>query len=215
MNKKKLLFLLPVACILLFISLYILASLQYPGGSQADIHSKGFSWKNNYWCNLLNEKAINGEVNDARPYAMIGMAILCAGLIIFWWMFSITVVKNTWWKRLIPAAGTLAMTGAFFSFTSMHDVVINLASVSGLIALTGTLVGLYKQHWNLLFRWGLLNIFLVLLNNLFYYTPSLISYLPVIQKISFGVFLIWFSAISYRLYGTSIRRDQQLSGLKS
>ncbi|MBL0334342.1 MAG: hypothetical protein IPP73_03145 [Chitinophagaceae bacterium] len=215
MNKKSLHFLLPVACILLFIALYIIATFHYPGGSQADIHSPGFSWKNNYWCNLLNEKAINGETNNARPYALVGMSILCVGLILFWWMFSAAVVKNKWWKKLIPATGTLAMTGAFFSFTSLHDLVINLASACGLIALTGTLAGLYKQQWHLLFRWGLLNIFLVLLNNLFYYTPSLISYLPVIQKISFGVFLLWFSMISIRLLNTLPRRDQQLSGRKS
>lgn len=215
MSPKKPVYLVPVTCILLFAGLYLLATFHYPGGSQADSHSPGFSWKNNYWCNLLNEKAINGEVNNARPYAMVGMAILCTGLIMFWWMFSISVVKNKWWKRIIPAAGTLAMTGAFFSFTSLHDMVINMASACGLVALTGTLVGLYKQQWHLLFRWGLLNIFLVLLNNLFYYTPSLISYLPVIQKISFGVFLFWFSAISFRLYTFSFRQDQQISSGKS
>lgn len=215
MNKKYIPFLLPVAFILLFIALYIIATFHYPGGSQADIHSNGFSWKNNYWCNLLNENAINGELNNARPYAMVGMVNLCIGLIIFWWMFSIFFVKNKWWKKLIPAAGTLAMTGAFFSFTSFHDIVINFASACGLVALTGTLVGLYKQQWHLLFRWGLLNIILVLLNNLFYYSPSLISYLPVIQKISFGVFLIWFSAISFRLYNSTFRQNQLISSGKS
>jgi len=36
------------------------------------------------------------------------------------------------------------------------------------------------------------------LNNLFYYNPELIRYLPLVQKISFAAFLIWFFLISMK-----------------
>lgn len=203
MQVKKHLLLLPAACILLFIILYIVATFHYPGGSQADIHSIGFSWKNNYWCNLLNENAINGEVNPARAWAMSGMAILCAGLIIFWIQFACFYVKNKYWKAVIPVSGTLAMIGGYFSYTNLHDVIINFASACGLIALAGTMVAIYSLRWRTLFRWGLLNMLLVLINNVFYYNPSLIQYLPVIQKITFLIFLLWFIFFSWRMYGFS------------
>jgi hypothetical protein len=57
-NRKILL--LPPVGILIFILLYIVAAFFYPGGSEFDTHSDGFSWKHNYWCNLLNELAIKG-----------------------------------------------------------------------------------------------------------------------------------------------------------
>ncbi len=55
----------------------------YPGGSQVDVNSKGFSWINNYWCNLLNENAISGQHNPGRPIALTGMAVLCFSLSFF------------------------------------------------------------------------------------------------------------------------------------
>ncbi|HEV7621655.1 MAG TPA: hypothetical protein VGO09_07980, partial [Flavisolibacter sp.] len=62
-NKiTNLIILSPVFGSFAFIILYIIATIYYPGGSQANNVSKGFSWVHNYWCNLLNEKAINGAL---------------------------------------------------------------------------------------------------------------------------------------------------------
>src|SRR3954449_6164304 len=62
--------LLPLFGIILFLLLYFIATLYYPGGAQFDKTTKGFSWTQNYWCNLLNENAINGLPNPARPIAI-------------------------------------------------------------------------------------------------------------------------------------------------
>lgn len=82
-RKKWVLVIIPFTGILLFILLYLLAALLYPGGSQVNSNSKGFSWLNNYWCNLLNYKAINGEYNAGRNAANFGMFILAATLSVF------------------------------------------------------------------------------------------------------------------------------------
>ena len=198
---KNLLVLIPVFGITVFVVLYIFATLQYPGGSQVDKTSVGFSWVNNYWCNLLNETAINGQLNPAKPVAMAGMFVLCLTLIFFWFLFPKRININRILRLVIQISGTLAMTIAFLLFSNInHDVITNLASIFGLIATIGVYIGLYKARWLGLFTFGLLNILLVVANNYVYYTKGLIIYLPVIQKISFAAFLSWICCIDINLF---------------
>ena len=166
---------MPIVGTLLFVILYFISTLYYPGGSQIDKNSRGFSWTNNYWCNLLNETAMNGQVNPAKPIALTGMFVLCLTLSFFWFIFprQITISKNL--RLAIQVSGILAMTIAFFLFTNLnHDLVTNLASSFGAIAIIGTLIGLYKNKLFGLFRFGILNILLVGLNNLCYYNNELL-----------------------------------------
>ncbi len=200
-KTNNILVLTPIFGTLIFVVLYVIATLLYPGGSQVNKNSVGFSWTNNYWCNLLNENAINGQPNPAKPVAMTGMFVLCLTLTFFWFLFPKHIHLNKKLKLVIQISGTLAMTIAFFLFTnSNHDLVTNLASMFGLIATVGTFVGLYKTKWFGLFAFGLFNILLVGLNNYVYYTKGLIVYLPVIQKITFAAFLIWICCIDLNLY---------------
>jgi len=201
-NKyKSILILTPIFGAILFIVLYIVAAFFYPGGSQADKHSVGFSLVNNYWCNLLGENAQNGQPNSAKPVAMMGLFVLCITLSLFWILFSWHTNISKKLKLSIPVAGLLSMSTAFLLFTGLdHDSITNLASAFGLIATIGTLLGLYQVKWFNLFAFGLMNILLVVLNNYVYYSKGMIVYLPVIQKISFAVFLIWICCICIKLY---------------
>ncbi len=200
-RTKSILVLMPILGVLLFVVLYIVATFLYPGGSQVDQISIGFSWANNYWCNLLNERAINGQLNPAQPVALTAMFILCLTLTCFWILFPKQMNLDRKLRLTIQVSGTLAMTVAFFLFTHInHDLITNLASSFGAIATIGTFVGLYKKKWTGLFRFGLCNILLVVLNNLCYYNKAWIVYLPVIQKISFATFLIWICCINIHLY---------------
>jgi hypothetical protein len=203
-KQKSIWVLTPIFGVFLFVVLYIIATLFYPGGSQVDKNSIGFSWTNNYWCNLLNQNAINGQHNPAKPIAMIGMFVLCVTLTFFWFLFPKHINLDKKLKLLIQISGTLAMTIAFFLFTSFdHDLVINLASSFGIFATVGIFIGLYKTKWYGLFAFGLVNILLVALNNYVYYNNGLINYLPIIQKISFATFLVWVCSIDINLYRMS------------
>lgn len=200
-REKRIIVLIPIAGIIIFVLLYFIATILYPGGSQIDKDSIGFSWSNNYWCNLLNEYAINGQLNPARPVAMAGMFVLCITLMFFWFLFPRQMNVGKKLKLLIQVSGAMTMTIAFFLFSGInHDLVTNLASFFGLIATVGTFIGLYKVRWFGLFIFGLVNILLVGLNNYVYYTKGLIVYLPMIQKISFAAFLLWFFGICIQLY---------------
>lgn len=190
----------PLTGIPLFLVLYVWASCYYPGGSQADAHSLGFSWVNNYWCNLLNSTAINGQPNPAKPIALAAMLILCISLAVFWISFSKIVLTGQGLKLFTMTSGITAMSTAVLLTTSLnHDMVTNLSSLLGLCAVAGTLIGLFRWKWLNLFWFGSVNLLLVLLNNLLYYSPSLIHHLPLVQKISFAFFLAWFFLISWRL----------------
>jgi hypothetical protein len=200
-KQKTILLLTPIFGTIIFVILYVVATVFYPGGSQVDKNSIGFSWTNNYWCNLLSENAINGQHNPAKPIAITGMFVLCLTLIFFWVLFPRYLYIGKTTKLVIQISGTIAMIIAFFLFTNInHHLIINLAAVFGFAATVGTFIGLYKTKWYGLFVFGLLNILLVILNNYVYYNKALIIYLPIIQKISFATFLAWVCSINISLY---------------
>ena len=185
--------------IVLFFCLYFIAVLNYPGGSQANAYSTGFSWRDNYWCNLLDKNAINGTLNGARPYALAAMMVLCITLAFFWFWFPVFAGMGKSPIQIIRATGIAAMGTAFFLFTGPHDLIINAASLFGLVSVLGTLYGLFQLKWISLLRMGIFNLLMVVINNICYYNKSLLIYLPAIQKITFLFFLLWISLISLSL----------------
>ncbi|MEO6283182.1 MAG: hypothetical protein ABIN80_23905 [Dyadobacter sp.] len=52
-----------------------MATLRYPGGSQVDINSVGYDWKNNYISNLFGEKSFNGTKSGSRFWAMNAISL--------------------------------------------------------------------------------------------------------------------------------------------
>lgn len=194
----------PVAGILLFIILYIIAAFLYPGGSDADKTATGFSWQNNYWCELLASYAQNGEPNTARPVAILAMTVLATSLIIFWNNIAGLFVYRKSGSRVAQYCGTGSMLVLPFLFTGLHDPVINISALLGCIAIIALLLSLYKQKMYLLFFIGVLCLLLCGINNYVYYSKDLLHYLPVIQKISFFIFLLWFILLSVKLYRKKI-----------
>ncbi|MCW3075180.1 MAG: hypothetical protein JWP69_2249 [Flaviaesturariibacter sp.] len=190
--------LLPLLGCGLFMVLYFIATQYYPGGNYLNKSSGGFSWSQNYWCNLLSDTAINGRHNAAQPIAFAAMGVLSLTLVIFWFTFPVRADLRRGTRRLIQASGFLAMTIGAFLFTGLHDTIINVAGGFGLIALAGTLIGLKKLGWTRLLYMGLLVLVLIGLNNLLYYGNNLMYYLPVVQKITFLYFLLWICLINLR-----------------
>jgi hypothetical protein len=206
-NKSKTTWvLIPLFGSLLFILFYILAAYLYPGGSETDKTSVGFSWTNNYWCNLLHENAINGQPNSAKPVAITGMLILCLALSAFWLVFPTHLNTKKYFRLTIQISGIGAMVSSFFLLTNInHDLIVNIASCLGLIAIIGTLACLYQTKWYGLFVFGLFNILLVGLNNYLYNTEGMMIYLPVVQKISFLSFIVWICFINMNLYQRAVK----------
>lgn len=202
-SRRKFFTLIPSVGIVIYVVLYFIATLLYAGGSQLNKNSVGFSWLNNYWCNLLNLQAINGQINAARPVAIAAMVVLCFSLILFWYIFPQYAGLKKMGTHIIQFSGAAAMITALFLLSGFHDAAINIASLFGLIAITGTFVGLHKLKWKKLFWMGMLIPFLVAINNIFYYDSDLIKWLPLVQKITFLFVLAWVGLTDYKIYKTS------------
>jgi hypothetical protein len=199
-KPKSIWILTPVIGSILFIILYIIAAFLYPGGSGTDKTTIGYSWTDNYWCNLLNEKAINGQINEARPIAITAMIILGTTLSTFWILFPALTQLKKYHRLLIQIAGTVGMIASFLLLTRIdHDIAINTSSAFGLIAMLGTMIALYQLKWKGLFSLGVFDLLLIALNNYLYHTEQM-TYLPLVQKFSFLSFLVWFCLIDLKLY---------------
>lgn len=200
MHTRRIILLIPVFGIFIFIILYLIAALYYPGGSQIDEKSLGFSWTNNYWCNLMDKKAINGSENQSRPFALAGMLVLIVSLSGFFYIVPYYSDIKDHLKRMISFSGIASMVSVLFLEVGSHDFILNIAGVFGFVAFGGIVFIMLKMKWYGLAIIGLFNLFLVAINNLLYYNPYWILYLPFVQKITFLCFLIWISSICLKVY---------------
>lgn len=172
------------------------AAYLYPGGSQQDIASKGFSMQHNYLCNLSDKKAVDGVNNPGRYFAIAGMFVLCCGLAHFFFKFS-KKLPTAAFRNIVAVSGIISMFFAFLAFTPYHDVVITIASSFSLLAIFTILVALYKSRLNALFFFGICCLLISYFTNYIYYTKQFLELLPVMQKLSFAVIAIWFLALEY------------------
>lgn len=186
---------IPIIGITVFVVLYIVAAMYYPGGSNANREMKGFDWVNNYWCDLLAETAKNGLHNSGRIFALTGMIILFLSIAVFWYYLPPFFHERKRNTLMIRYAGSLSMFILIFIFTRFHDSAIGIGSTISIIPMTATLSELKKHRLKMLYYLGWLCIFLILLNFVIYITNWSITFLPVIQKITLLLFLIWITLI--------------------
>ncbi|RYY57440.1 MAG: hypothetical protein EOO09_02400 [Chitinophagaceae bacterium] len=199
----------PLIGTVIFVLDYLVAAIQYGGGSQAFPHATRFSWRHNYWCNLLAETSINGTPNPGVVAAMAGMLVLAATMICFWMVVPGQLSISNRVRSLVRITGVLSMLTGLLLFSGVHDTATMIASGLGVIASAGLLAGLYRSGLLIAFWMGMANLALVMLNNYFYYNPALIGLLPVLQKLTFGSFLFWICRICWSLMVRQIRKKDQ------
>ena len=189
----------PTLGILIFSALYYYSSTMYPGGSQADVHTVGYDWVNNYWCNLFNKIALNGQFNPARPYAITAMIVLCGSVLVFIIQFSRWQITPRYWRIVVQASGVLSMVFGSLLITPYHDLMTTLSSIFGVVVVIGIVREIYFSE-HTFYKWtGLLCILLLALNNYIYYSKHCIELLPLIQKISFVVILSWIVGLNHKI----------------
>ena len=199
--------LMPCIGIVIFISLYLVSTFLYPGGSTYDPATAGFDWLHNYWCDLTGAVAKNGTPNTARPVALAAMITLCSSLAVFWFILP-TLFQNKPQYQVIRYTGIPSMVIAVFMFTDYHDTVIHLGGALAGVALVLTFVGLYQHNYYRLFWSGLFCLVLILFNYFIYETGTLLTLLPIVQKITFGVVAVWVCGVDIHLYRQSYRASK-------
>lgn len=189
----------PIIGIFIFIGLYIFSTTLYPGGSQMNQNAQGFDWVHNYWCNLMNVQGMNGEINKARPVAIFAMLILCFSLMIFFIQFSRVYTQNKIWQKIILYNGILSMSFASLIFTQYHDLMTIISSLFGLFVVIGIIQEIYKSDLQWYKFTGLFCILLLGLNNYIYYSQHFIIGLPLLQKITFVIVLLWILGLNQEI----------------
>lgn len=197
--NSKFFSLLPVLGIFIFAALYFYSSTLYPGGSQANFDSVGFDWVHNYWCDLMNEEGMNKTLNPASRFAISAMVILCLSLMVFFIRFANIFVTGKFWKNIIRICGTLSMILAILTFTRLHGIMIALSSLFGLFALIGVLKEVYNSGYLYLKLGGLVCVLLLVLNNYIYYSRNWVETLPLLQKITFAIVLLWIMSLNIKM----------------
>ncbi len=177
--------------IVFYFILYGVSASRYPGGNQIDHQEAGFSWAQNYGCNLFNEQALNGQINPARPFAILANLILCVAIAWFFVRYGSKHPVSKKWSRITQIAGVFSMFFASILFTRFHDITSILSGIFGVIALWGVYMGLQKDQQYSLIRYGFICFILIAVNNAIYFSEKGIYYLPVIQKITLVVILSW------------------------
>ena len=191
LKKHSILLSIAVSVLLLFV-----ATMYYPGGSQSNKAAVGFDWKANYLSNLFGPKAVNGMDNPARFWAAGGMFFLCVGFALFFVGFSKKIAQKSA-ANIIKYCGAGAMVFAFMAVTPYHDSVVRAASTLALISMFYITVFLFKSHVYFLALLSVVCLLLFYCCNYLYYTGNYLSALPVMQKLSLGLDIIWALSLTY------------------
>ncbi len=192
--------LISIGGILLFMVFYLLAAYKYPGGSTVSVNDHGFSWRNNYWCELLGENAKNGDANTGRAYGLLGMIVLSISISIFWWNIpSIVYERSKAIRGFMRYCGMLSMVFASLIFTNWHDGIIYVAVISGTIAFTLLFYELFRNKRDFLSYFGIVCLAFIFANCIIYVSNFGIDFLPLLQKITFVITLSWIILVILQL----------------
>jgi len=190
---------LPVIGIGAFIVLYLCAASMYPGGTRLDHHTRGYSHISNYWCDLLDNVSYSGRINRGRPFAILATIILPISLVPLWFQIQLLFCDGCIARWVVRIAGPASMMFSTLVFMPVHDLVINLASILGLVAFAATMQGLVGMRRITLVGIALVPTGLGIANYIMWQSGSYLSAMPIVQKASFVSFFIWIVAASWAI----------------
>ncbi len=203
---RGIIWLLPTLGMGVFVVLYVLAALAYPGGSYANPNHDAFSFWNNYLCDLLDTYTIGGHLNSARVFARLGLLVLCVSLSFLWYLMPKLFENKSNNQRVMQISGITSLLLTLFLSDNNHDIVVRIAGVFGVIALLSLFVELHKAKLKSLLFFGFFCLAIFFVNYYIYETGIYISSLPVIQKITFVGFISWFLLLNVLIYRKQTER---------
>lgn len=186
----------PILGIVIAVGLFFVAAAYYPGGTTWDENAVGYHWAQNFISTLFAPTALNGEANAARVYSIPAMLLMCLSLGAVFKLISGKSQPKVH-RTLIEIGGIGAAVYGFLAVTPMHNLMINIGLLFGLIALGSLLHLLYLERGWYLFGAGLVAIALLVLSALMYYTNAFYDWLPIMQKASFLACIVWVVIVYY------------------
>jgi hypothetical protein len=183
--------------IALSISCLMVASLYYPGGSPKDSRSVGFRWTENYISDMLDYKAVNGADNTARPLAVAGVLLmgLSTGFAFVRFARKVGVKK---YSTVIQYGGLLLILfSALGVIPPLHDLSVTLGIFLNLLVFFYVMIVLIKSPLpvfkvlSVVFLAGFYGA------SYMYGTKTGLEYMPLVQKITHTVQIIWILGLEY------------------
>lgn len=175
----------------------IVASLNYPGGSLKDPNSIGFQWTENYISDLLDYKAVNGQSNPARPFAVVG--VLLMGL-----STGFAFVRFARKLRLKKLAVVIKYGGLFMiflcilgAFPSQHDLSVTLSIIINLLVSFYVMITLLKSRLTVFKVLSVVFLASFYVAAYMFGTKTGLEYMPLVQKITHIIQIVWILGLEY------------------
>jgi hypothetical protein len=174
-----------------FFVLYAVAALLYPGGSYDDKTRPGFSVVHNYFCDLLDAKALNGEPNAGRIFGLVAMALVVPTLALFWHTVVVLFPEQRAHRTATRIAGSVSAAATLLLLTPFHDSAVEIGGGFGLVAFFAVLFALPRSQHGLLFLGGLAAAAVSSACFFIWRTGIGLPLLAGLQKLAFALFLAW------------------------
>jgi len=196
---------LPTFAAFWFFVLSFVAILLYPGGTQIDPNTAGFSWQHNYWCELLNSQAANGQPNPGMPFAAIGMCFLGISMSAFFYSLPVYCPTTKGQQMIVRFCSLIASTFACLLFTGYHHVMLLGFSIFTFLTILTALIILAEARQYPGFSAGITVFIMIQGSNLIYYLNWHKEILPWFQKLTIFLTAFWVVWLSLRLKGPTCR----------
>lgn len=202
---KRIIRLIPIYGVITFVGLYLYSSNIYPGGTRFDNTSTGYSHLYNFWCDLLDQQAFNGQTNPSRIFAELSIVILSFSLIPFCYNFINLFGKISLPLNIARWASILAMI-----FSSLiliwHDTAINLFVGFNIVASVIYFYSLTKNRMFNIILSTIIPFILCVINFLMWKFDNQNNIMPFVQKLAISSSLIWICFINFKLFPLTKRK---------
>ncbi len=187
---------MPEGCVALFLALYTLSAALYPGGTREDPSYRGFSLAQSYTCDLFDEKGYSGLSNPGRPFALVAMAVLAVGLVALFWHVPHVAPEAKRRRTVVRTAGLTSCLFAPFVATRFHDLVIDGAGLLAFVAFAASMSLVGRRGNGLLVGLAGSACAAAVVTLAIWHSRVGVHYLPGIQKVFLGLFVLWILAMS-------------------
>lgn len=204
-NLKKSSLIIPFSGLILFGVLTTVAILFYPGGNRFEPAAMGYSFFDNFWCDLLDKITHRGEPNAGRPFAVLANIIFPLSMIPLWIEIPNKYAPSFRLMRATQVFGIGAMFTAALVFSPFHDNMIILNSITLGPALLLLTYFYFKAKKRVLLSLMLVPTILACLNFSFWFLQVNVRFVPAGQKFALFGFLIWVGAAVLDLRRTGFK----------
>ena len=165
-----------------------LATTWYPGG---------YRWSEHTISALFQPATRSGVVNPARPFAVLGVLTAMSGIALLFHLVS-RRTRSAVHMKAIQIGGIASAAFATLTVSLLHDLMVGLALVSFVVALSAGLHMLYRERVLGLFALGVLFVVLELGTAVLYFGQVFLEFLPAAQKAALVLIGLWLFAVQYR-----------------